>query len=140
MRADAEVFSYDVLGTDVSIDVVLFIHHPIERAALGAAIFTGRRWLESRLEEKGDDWLSDEDDPYLSAVLGRCYIRIDSKKNASGRANMTYRTLLSVFEGLWAAIYLERREQELSLRIQVAGQLAGYGAIRIRDYSNLAAA
>ena len=120
-------------------DVVLFIHHPIERAALGAAIFSGRRWLEGRLDEKGDDWLSDQDDPYVSVVPGKCYIRLDSKKTASGRSSMTYRTLLSVFEGLWAAIYLEGREFELSMRIHVAGQLAGYGAIRIRDYSNLAA-
>lgn len=140
LRADAEVFSYEIPGTDISIDVVLFIYHPIERAALGAAIFSGRRWLEGRLGEKGDDWLNDEDDPYLSAVPGRCYIRMDSKKTPSGRSSMTYRTLLSVFEGLWAVIYLERRDYELSLRIHVAGQLAGYGAIRIRDVTNLAAA
>ncbi|KAG6999210.1 hypothetical protein G7Y79_00036g071660 [Physcia stellaris] len=140
LRTDAEVFSYEILGTDVSMDVVLFIHHPVERAALGAAIFSGRRWLETRLQEKGDDWLSDEDDPYLSIVPERCYIRVDSKKTRSGRSSMTYRTLLSVFEGLWAVIYLGRRDYELSLRIHVAGQLAGYGAIRIREVNNLAAA
>lgn len=140
LRADAEVFSYEILGTDVSMDVVLFLHHPIERAALGAAIFSARRWLQNRLEEKGDDWLSDEDDPYVSTVPGKCYIRMDSKKTATGRSSMTYRTLLSVFEGLWGAIYLERQELELSLRVNVAGQLAGYGAIRVGDFADLTAA
>ncbi|KAL8953163.1 MAG: hypothetical protein Q9222_000984 [Ikaeria aurantiellina] len=137
---ETRVFTYDVFETDVSIDFILFLRHPLERQALGAAIYSGRRWLYNRIDEEGDDWVQDEDDPFVSTVPGRCYIRVDSLKTNTVRRRLTYRTLLTVFDGLWQALYLGRQEQELSMRIKVAGLIAGHGAIRKNAVPDLAAA
>lgn len=97
---------------------------------MGFAILSALRWIRVRLRDKGDDWLSHEDDPFISRVPGRCVIQIVPMKMATGRSRMTYRTLRNVFVGIWNALYTERLDMESCLRIHVAGLLAGFGTIR----------
>ncbi|KAI4190615.1 MAG: hypothetical protein LQ348_003629 [Seirophora lacunosa] len=101
------------------------MENPIDRRAMGAAILSALQWIRERLRDKGDDWLDHEDDPFLSTVVGRCYIQIVTTKTETGRSRMTYRTLLTVFEGIWNALYVERLTMEACSRIHVAGLLAG---------------
>ena len=130
---DVRVFTHEVLGTDVAIEFILYLHHPVERRALGETLLGGKAWLRRRLKDHGDDWLAADDDPYISAVAGRCYVRIDGDKAPNGRSRLTYKTLLRVYEGYWNALYLARNEFEGSMRITVANQLAGYGVVRVKD-------
>ncbi|KAL8835313.1 MAG: hypothetical protein Q9170_003368 [Blastenia crenularia] len=125
-------FPYDVPGTNTVLDFVVFLENPIERQALEVTILRAIQWILNRLD-KGDSWLDKKDDPFVSAVPGRCYIQIMSKKTSTGRSRMTYRTLLSVFKGLWHALYIPRLDFETCLRIQVAGLLAGFGFVRVED-------
>lgn len=46
---------------------------------------------------------------------------------------MTYKTLNNIFEGLWEALYEEVHEYETCLRVRVAGLLAGFGIVRVKD-------
>lgn len=117
----------------MEIDFLLFEDKPIDRPALGLAIFTGKQYLKNRLEKQGDDWLADEDDPFISVQPGLCWIRNDAAKTSSGRSRMTYRTLLTVYEAYWNVLFLSRNERESSMRIHVAGQLSGYAAVTIND-------
>jgi len=125
------MFSYEVLGTNVAIDFILFLDKPIEHHSLGVAILNGKRWIEQRLGEKGDDWLAPEDEPIVSTVLHECWLRIDSKKAPNGRSHLTYKTVLSVFNGFWNVLYSLRNNYAASMRIKVADILAGYGAISV---------
>ena len=46
---------------------------------------------------------------------------------------MTYRTLLTFFDGLWIELYLMRSEFEGSMRIKVAELLAGHAATTVKE-------
>ncbi|KAL9594807.1 MAG: hypothetical protein Q9219_006821 [cf. Caloplaca sp. 3 TL-2023] len=142
LTAPTEVLElpYDIPHTDISLIILLFINEPVERQALGAAIYSGRRWIARQIKEQGGGWLDDSDNPYVSTVPERCFIRIDSKKTEAGRAKMTYWTLLKVLEAMWTVLYLERRERELSMRIDVAGIVAGYGRVSVRGFEGAVSA
>ncbi|KAL8702862.1 MAG: hypothetical protein Q9201_003975, partial [Fulgogasparrea decipioides] len=131
-RNDVRVFAYDVPGTNVALNFILFVDRPIDRLGLTIAIESGHRWLRRRLDEKGDDWLAPEDDPFISLSRGKCYLRIDSVKAPSGRSRLTYRTLLAVYEGYYEAFISHRNEIEGSIRIKVADIIAGHGAASIK--------
>ncbi|KAL8737570.1 MAG: hypothetical protein Q9181_001548 [Wetmoreana brouardii] len=127
-RNGFRVFAIDVPGTNVALEFILFEHRPINRLALKLAIETGHQWLEKRLIEKGDDWLAPDDDPFISFMMGKCVLRIDSVKAPSGRSRLTYRTLLSVYEGYHVAFISERNERQGTIRIKVADIIAGHGS------------
>ena len=125
------MLTYDVYGTNVAVEFILYLKNPIDRQALGRAIQTGKQRLWNRLKEEGDDWLAGEDDPFISTTAKECWIRVDSVKGPGGRSRLTYRTLLAVFEAFWNVLYLLRNEKEGSMRIKVAEILAGYAAARV---------
>ncbi len=125
------MINYEVIGTNVAIDFILFLDKPMQHHPLGLVLLRGKRWLEERLNEKGDDWLAVEDDPFVSTVVHECWLRIDSVRAPNGRSRMTYKTLLSVFDGLWNVLYLLRNNSGGSIRIKVADILAGHGAISV---------
>ncbi|KAI4173450.1 MAG: hypothetical protein LQ343_002983 [Gyalolechia ehrenbergii] len=126
---EIRILHYNVPETNVDMDFILFLDQPIDDSAFGLAIRQGILRIRDRLVSQGDAWLTRDDDPYLSTVPGECTVRIDSLKTATGRSSMTYRTLLAAFVGLWNRLYVERQEWEVSLRIQVAGLMAGYGTV-----------
>ncbi|KAI4167197.1 MAG: hypothetical protein LQ343_007409 [Gyalolechia ehrenbergii] len=126
-------FTYEVPGTNTALDFIVFLDSPVEHQALGAAILSPIQWINKRIRDRGDGWLDHEDDPFESTVSGRCFIQIVSKKTNTGRSRMTYRTLLSVFEGMWNVLYASRQDLESCLRIRVAGLLAGFGTIRVEE-------
>ena len=115
----------------MEVDFILNLENPIDRQALGLAIYTGKQRIRDRLEEEGDDWLAGEDDPFISTTAGKCWIRVDSAKSPDGRSRMTYRTLLAVFEAFWNVLYLLRDEKEASMRIKVANIVSGFAAARV---------
>ena len=115
----------------MAVEFILFLENPIDRHALGLAIYTGKKRLWDRLDEEGDDWLAGEDDPFISTTAEKCWIRVDSAKGPGGRSRMTYRTLLAVFEAFWNVLYLLRNEKEASMRIKVADIVAGYAGVRV---------
>lgn len=125
------MFHYEVLGTNVVIDFILFLDKPMQHHPIGVALLNAKRWLEDRLKEKGDDWLAVEDEPFVTTVLHGCWLRIDSIRAPNGRSRMTYRTLQSVFDGLWNVLYLLRNNSAGSIRIKVANILAGHGAVSV---------
>lgn len=133
------MFKYDVHGTNVAIDFILFLDKPIEHHPIGLAILQGKNFVEQRLSEKGDDWLAKEDEPIVSTVLHECWLRIDSKRTPDGRSRLTYKTLLAVFDGLWNVLYLLRNDSAGSMRIKVADLLAGYGAIAVEPPETITA-
>lgn len=117
----------------MAIDFIFDLDEPLDREALRDALLTGRHWLERRLRDQGDNWLSKDDDPFVSRVPNKCWIRVDSKKTPSGRACMTYKTLLHVYEGLNTAMISLRNNFEGTMRIQVADQLSGHGTFAVKD-------
>jgi len=133
------MFNYEVHGTNVAIDFILFLDKPIQHHPMGLAILKGKRWIEQRLIEKGDDWLAAKDEPFVSTVLHECWLRFDSKKAPDGRSRLTYKTLLSVFDGLWNVLYLLRNNSAGSMRIKVANLLAGFGAISVEPPETITA-
>lgn len=126
---DVRLEHYEVPHTNIDIDILLFLRDPMDREALGLTLRHGISWTQARIENQGDAWLAKDDDPFYSTAQGKCFIRIDAQKTASGRSMMTYKTLLAVFLGLWNALFLTREEWAVSFRFQVAGMTAGHGAI-----------
>ncbi|KAL9002127.1 MAG: hypothetical protein Q9188_004929 [Gyalolechia gomerana] len=136
---EIRVLHYNVPESNVDMEFVLFLDHPMDDSAFGLALRQGIVRIRDRLVIQGDDWLTRDDDPFLSIVPGECSIWIDSLKTATGRSSMTYKTLLAAFVGLWNRLYVERQEWEVSFRIQVAGLTAGYGTVRVPQGPGLAA-
>lgn len=128
-KEDVRIVHYQVPHTNIDIDILLFLLDPMDREALGLTLRHGISWTQARIENQGDAWLAKDDDPFYSTAQGKCFIRIDAQKTASGRSMMTYKTLLAVFLGLWNALFLTREEWAVSFRFQVAGMTAGHGAI-----------
>ena len=125
---EVSTFTYEVAGTNLDIDFIVWKEHPIERDALARALLASKLRIWNRLRDHGNDWLAAEDDPFLTTIPDKCYIRIDSARAPNGRRLMTYQTLLSIFEGFWQVLYLQRDEKEASMRFKVAGIIAGHGA------------
>lgn len=125
------MFNYEIPGTNIAVDFILFLDKPIHHHPMGLAIRNARRWVDKRLKEKGDDWLAAEDEPVVFNVQHGCWLQIDSKKAPDGRSFLTYRTLRAVFEGFWNVLYLLRNDHAGSMRIKVANTLAGFGAISV---------
>ncbi|KAL8847236.1 MAG: hypothetical protein Q9221_007723 [Calogaya cf. arnoldii] len=111
-----------VPNTNIDLDILLFLLHPIDHRALGLSLHHGISWTQNRLDNLGDDWLSRDDDPFYSTVRGKCSVRIDARKTESGKSMMTYKTLLGAFLGLWQALYLDEEEWAVSFRVKVAGR------------------
>ncbi|KAL8648964.1 MAG: hypothetical protein Q9210_004680 [Variospora velana] len=130
---DIRILKYNVPETNVDMEFILFLRDPIEGSVLQAALSQGVIRVRDRLITEGDDWLLRRDDPYYSVVPGRCIVRIESSKTASGRSSMTYKTLLAAFVGMWNRLYVEGEEWEASFRIQVAGLIAGHGTVRVTE-------
>ncbi|KAI4180888.1 MAG: hypothetical protein L6R41_006964 [Letrouitia leprolyta] len=127
-------FTYEVPHTNTALDLIIFLDNPIEHTPFGVAVRSGIYRIKNRLNSpKGDSWLDNEDDPFISTIPHKCHIQIMSKKMESGRSRMTYRTLLNIFEGLWEALYEEAFEFETCFRVRVSGLLAGFGIVRVED-------
>ncbi|KAL8988087.1 MAG: hypothetical protein Q9177_002783 [Variospora cf. flavescens] len=109
---DIRVINYNVPDTNVDIEFILFLRDPIEDSVLKQALGLGVFRVRDRLLTQGDDWLLRRDDPYFSIVPGKCIVRIESVKTASGRSSMTYKTLLAAFVGMWNLLYVEGQEWE----------------------------
>lgn len=117
----------------MAIEFVLYLERPVERHALARALLNGKIKIQDHLNAYGDSWLEAEDDPYISASPEECYIRVEATVAPSGRTRMTYRTLLRIYDAYWTVLYLSRMENEGTMRITVADQVAGYGIIRVKD-------
>ncbi|KAL9031288.1 MAG: hypothetical protein Q9196_000670 [Gyalolechia fulgens] len=136
-KPDMRIIQYTVPETNIDIEFVLFLHDPIEGPAFELAIKQGVQRVRDRLVDQGDEWLPRNDDPYFSAVPGKCSIRVSSIKTEGGRSRMTYKTLLAAFLGMWNALYVQGEEWEVSFRIQVAGLTAGHGTVRVPEAPDL---
>ncbi|KAL8966571.1 MAG: hypothetical protein Q9197_005909 [Variospora fuerteventurae] len=130
---DIRVLNYNVPDTNVDMEFILFLRDPIEASVLKQALGSGVFRVRDRLLTQGDDWLPRRDDPYFSIVPGKCIVRIESVKTASGRSSMTYKTLLAAFVGMWNLLHVEDQDWEASFRIQVAGLTAGHGTVRVPE-------
>ncbi|KAL9630300.1 MAG: hypothetical protein Q9204_004792 [Flavoplaca sp. TL-2023a] len=127
---EVRLIHYSLPHTNIDLDILLFLEDPLSRPALGRTIHQAISRAQARLDILGDDWLSGSDDPFLvtNTVSGKCFLRIESRKE-SGRSRMTYKTLVGVFLGLWNVLYMEHEAWAVSLRVMVAGVVAGHGAI-----------
>lgn len=125
---DVSFYTYEVAGSDMEIDFIIWNDRRIEREALARGLLNGKLRVWQRLRDEGNDWLTANDDPFTVVIPEKCYIRIDSRKAPNGRRLMTYQTLLSVFDGLWDVLYIRKVEKEASIRFEVAGIVAGHGA------------
>ena len=81
---------------------------------------------------KGGGWLDPEDDPFITYMVGQCWIRMDSVKTASGRSRLTYKTMLAVYHAYWVVFITMNHAKEGAMRVKVAGILAGYGAMGVK--------
>ncbi|KAL8936160.1 MAG: hypothetical protein Q9216_005079, partial [Gyalolechia sp. 2 TL-2023] len=112
MSPSIRILHYIVPETNVELEFILFLRDPIESDIFSLAIQQGIQEIRGHLIYEGDGWLKQEDDPFFSIVPGRCSVRVDSVKRASGRSNITYKTLLASFVGMWNRLYVEEEEWE----------------------------
>ena len=115
--------------TNIEIDFALYDDHPLDREALWLAISSGQEWLREYLAAHGDGGLAPAANPFTSSIHGQCFLRIDSLKAPNGRARMTYKTVLAIYGAYAEVLFEEGNEAEGSMRMSVAGIVAGHGII-----------
>lgn len=126
-------FTYEVPMTNIAVDFALYDDHPLDRVALGLAIKTSQRWLRAHLAAHGDDWLSPTDNPFISFIIEKCFLRIDSLKAPNGRSRMTYRTVIAIYDA-YTEVFLEQGNAvEGAMRMSVAGIIVGHGIITVNN-------
>ncbi|KAL8953849.1 MAG: hypothetical protein Q9222_000295 [Ikaeria aurantiellina] len=131
-------YSYSVPGTTISMVIVLAMHTPIERAAMGRTIFRAQQELRRMLENEGNRWLDVADDPYQvdDRRTGKCMIGMKSVHvGGEDGDRLTYRTVLDTFQGLWDVLYLGRNEYTGIYQIKNGSVEVGH-ATNLKDCVN----
>ncbi|KAL8794093.1 MAG: hypothetical protein Q9195_003278 [Heterodermia aff. obscurata] len=129
----ARTFAYDIPMTNIAIEFALFDDHPLNRMALQQTINSGQRWLRAYLEAHGDSWLASKDNPLVSLIPDQCFIRIDSLKAPNGRARMTYKTVLAVYDAFEEIFIEQGNEVEGAMRMSVTDIIVGHGIVTIKN-------
>ena len=119
--------------SNIAVEFRLYDDRAIDRVALGLAIKTSQRWLRAHLAAHGDDWLSPTDNPFISYIIDKCFLRMDSLKAPNGRLRMTYRTVLAIYEA-YAEVFLEQGNAvESAMRMSVADIIVGHGVVAVTN-------
>ncbi|KAL8708911.1 MAG: hypothetical protein Q9220_006243 [cf. Caloplaca sp. 1 TL-2023] len=127
-------YRYGVPGTTISLIIVITMHTPIERAALGRTILRSQQELRRMLTKERDRWLDVADDPYQvdDKRTGKCIIGMKSV-NVGGKdgERLTYQTVLDTFQGLFDVLYLGENEYTSIFQIKNGTVEVGHGKITV---------
>ena len=128
-------FTYEVPMTNIAVEFALFDDHPLDGVAVQKAINSGQHRLLAHLATHGDEWLLATDNPFISFIHEKCFIRIDSLKSPNGRLRMTYRTVLAIYVA-YAEVFIQQgNDVEGVMRMSVADIIVGHGIVAVNDPS-----
>ncbi|KAI4094555.1 MAG: hypothetical protein L6R37_007220 [Teloschistes peruensis] len=136
-----ENINYQVPNTAILLRFALHPGSPIDRAALGRTILTAQRSLRQYIQDNGDAYLDDADDPYEvdDRRTGKCMIGMKStKKYMTGDERLRYGRVLDTFQGLFDVLYLARRCYVGIFQIEDGGEVVGTGKVLVGNVNFVA--